>query len=118
MFRPMCARYLLSDPLINKLREEAWRDDELSPFLVKRCRRFCRNDFVESSFLLLERGHPVTDCDEHVAVIYKLGLVAHSMAVPGNDDGLIVCLRQDRIYRTDSAVDASPGCSAKMIRFG
>lgn len=98
-----------SDPFINELRQEGRGDNELTPFLIKGSRWVRRDDFLERPLLPLQRANPVADRDEHIVVIPALRPAAYGTSVSGDNNCLVVCIRQDRFNRADRAIDASTG---------
>src|SRR6516165_7811799 len=97
----------VSDALVDQAREERRRYDELTPLGVERGGRLGGNHLFERSPLLLELCDVFTDRNEHVAIFSQLCLVAHRLAMAGDDDRLVRYGGNIRLGRLDHPVDVS-----------
>src|SRR6476646_8387315 len=93
-----------SNTLIDQSGEEAGIDHELPPYRVERRCRLRRNGFIARSSLLLEPGDVVADPDEHIAKGLEFDFVADRLAMPGDDDRVLVHRRETSVACSDHPV--------------
>src|SRR6186713_198147 len=96
-----------ANALVDQPGEEAGIDHELPPYRVEGRGRLRRDGFVPRSSLLLEPGDVVADSDEHVAKRLEFNFVADRLAMPGDDDRVLVHGREIGVARSDHSVDAA-----------
>src|SRR6516162_2843747 len=90
-------------------REEIGGDDELAPFRVESGCWLRGNRVLERPPLLLELRNVVAYRREHVAIFRQLCLVAHRLAMAGDDDRLVRYSDNIPLGRLDHPVDVPAG---------
>jgi hypothetical protein len=94
-----------SDALVDEPREEARIDRPPALLRVIGCGRLRGDDLVPTSPLPLQRGDILPHPDQHVPKLFKLGLVANRLTVPGDDDRARRRRREIEVARDDGAVE-------------
>src|SRR6516164_9424685 len=99
----------LSHAVVDEPREETGGDDELAPLRVESGGWLRGNRVLERPPLLLELRDVAAYRREHVAIFCQLCLVAHRLAMAGDDDRLVRYGGNIRPGSLDHAVDVPAG---------
>src|ERR1700732_944357 len=98
-----------SHAVVDEPREEIGGDDELTPLRVELGSWLRGNRVIERPPLLLELRDAVAYRHEHIAIFCQLCLVAHRLAMAGDDDRLVRYGGNIRLGRLDHPVDVPAG---------
>src|SRR5689334_6673271 len=107
VYRTKKLRAATSNAFVDQPCEKAGVDHELAPLGVEIGGRLGCDGLVARLALLLQLRNIVPDGNQHVTVRLQLRLVADGLAMPGNDDGIVVDHCETGFCRLDLAVDAA-----------
>jgi hypothetical protein len=95
--------------MVDEPREQIGSDHELAPLRVERGGWLRGNRVTKGPPLLLELRDIVAYRDEHVAILCQLCLVAHRLAMAGDDNRLVRYGSNIRLGRLDHPVYVPAG---------